>query len=94
MKRDTKSRLTHRIKIIKGQLKALEAQIEDDAYCMDILTQSLAVQRSLASLSKLTVTHHIETHIASMLASGDASKVAKATAELAQLYELSNVRSK
>ena len=33
--------------------------IDDDAYCMDVLTQSLAVQRSLASLSKLILDNHI-----------------------------------
>lgn len=94
MKKNTKSRAIHRIKIIKGQLSALEKQIQDDAYCMDILTQSLAVQRSLASLSKLTVSYHIETHIAPMLASGSGAEIAKATDELQQMYELSHVRSK
>lgn len=94
MKRDTKSRAIHRIKIIKGQLASLESSIQDDAYCMDILTQSLAAQRSLASLSKLMAAHHIEVHIAPMLASGDQKQASKATAELAQMYELSHVRSK
>lgn len=94
MKKDTKSRALHRTKIIKGQLEGLEKMIEGDEYCMDILTQSLAVQRSLASLSKLMVVHHIDTHIKEMLVSDDETVRMKATEELAQLYELSNVRGK
>ena len=94
MKKDTKARALHRAKIIKGQLTALEKQIGDDAYCMDILTQSLAIQKSLGSLSKLVVAHHIEVHIQHMLASGEGASRQKALDELSELYELSSVRSK
>jgi DNA-binding FrmR family transcriptional regulator len=94
MKKDTKSRALHRARIIRGQLEGLEKKIEDDAYCMDIVTQSLAIQKSLASLSKLMVAHHVETHIQDMMTSNDNKQKEKAVAELAQLYELTNVRGK
>ncbi|MCA9332203.1 metal-sensitive transcriptional regulator [Candidatus Saccharibacteria bacterium] len=94
MKKDTKSRSLHRIKIIKGQMEGLEKQIANEAYCMDILTQSLAIQRSLASLNKLVLEHHIEMHIQHMLASKDKTEREKAMSELSQLYELHNVRGK
>lgn len=94
MKKTTKSRALHRAKIIKGQLEGLEKKISDDAYCMDIVTQSLAIQKSLASLSKLMVENHIETHIQHMLSSGDEKQQAKAITELSQLYELTNVRGR
>jgi DNA-binding FrmR family transcriptional regulator len=61
---------------------------------MDIVTQSLAIQKSLSSLSKLTAQHHIETHITDMMTSGDQSNQQKARDELAMLFELTNVRSK
>lgn len=89
-----KQRSTHRSKIIEGQLKGLQKMINEDAYCMDILTQSLAIQRSLASLSKLVIENHIATHIQSMMTSGDETKHQKALDELSQLYELHNVRGK
>lgn len=58
------------------------------------LTQSLAIQRSLASLNKLVVKNHIETHIQQMLDSGSDAKREQAVTELLQLYELNNIRSK
>ena len=94
MTKTTKQRSVHRVKIIEGQLKGMNKMIEEDAYCMDILTQSLALQRSLASLSKLVLEHHIRTHIQFMLSSDDESQREKAFEELSQLYELSNVRGK
>lgn len=94
MKKDTKQRSIHRSKIIEGQLKGLQKMINDDEYCMDILTQSLAIQRSLASLSKLVIENHIATHIQAMMASDDEQQQEKAIQELSQLYELHNVRGK
>lgn len=90
----TKERASHRSKIIEGQLKGLQKMINEDAYCMDILTQSLAIQKSLASLNKLVLENHIATHIQAMMASGDEKQREKALAELSQLYELNNVRGK
>ncbi len=89
--KDTKSRAIHRLRIIKGQVEALEKQIQDDAYCMDILTQSLAAQKSLASLNKLVLENHLRTHVADMMTHGDTEK---AVAELTQLYELNNIRGR
>lgn len=94
MKKDTKQRSVHRSRIIEGQLKGLQKMIDEDAYCMEILTQSLAIQRSLASLSKLVLEHHIATHIQAMMTSGDEAQQEKALQELSQLYELHNIRGK
>ncbi len=89
--KDTKSRAIHRLSIIKGQVEALEKHIQEDAYCMDILIQSLAAQKSLASLNKLVLENHLRTHVADMMAHGDTEK---AIAELTQLYELNNIRGR
>lgn len=89
-----KKRTSHRTNIIKGQIEGLQKMIETDTYCMDILTQSLAIQRSLASLSKLVLENHISTHITHMLGSADKAEREKAQQELLSLYELNNIRGK
>jgi len=91
---DIKKRATHRSKIIEGQMKGLWKMIDNEAYCMDILTQSLAIQKSLASLNKLILENHLRTHIHHMLTSGDERQEAKAIEELLALYELNNIRGK
>lgn len=68
--------------------------IDSEAYCMDILTQSLAIQKSIASLNKLILENHITTHISHMMQSKDAAERDRALSELMNLYELHNVRSK
>ncbi len=94
MRQDIKKRASHRSKIIKGQFDGLQKMIDNEAYCMDILTQSLAIQKSLASLNKLIVENHITTHVTEMLNSGDKKVQEQAHEELLRLYELNNVRGK
>ncbi len=91
---DIKRRALHRSKIIQGQMKGLEKMIESEEYCMDILTQSLAMQKSLASLNKLILENHLRTHVTDMLGSKDKKSHEKAVAEMLRLYELNNIRSK
>ena len=91
---DIKRRALHRTKIILGQMRGLEKQITDDVYCMDVLTQSLAIQKSLASLNKLILERHLRTHIADKMASDNKSQQSKAIEELLNLYELNNIRTR
>ncbi len=93
MNTDIKKRASHRSKIIEGQFKGLKKLIENEAYCMDILTQSLAIQKSLASLNKLVLENHLRTHVVEMMSSGDKTTQEKAINELLGLYELNNIRS-
>ena len=91
---DIKRRSLHRAKILEGQMRGLQKMIDNEEYCMDILTQSLAIQKSLSSLNKLVLENHIRTHIKESLSSGSNEAKDKAVDELISLYELSNVRSK
>jgi DNA-binding FrmR family transcriptional regulator len=91
---DIKQRALHRAKILEGQMRGVQKMIENEDYCMDILTQSLAIQKSIGSLNKLILENHVRTHIKENLASNSEDEQEKAVAELLALYELTNVRSK
>jgi DNA-binding FrmR family transcriptional regulator len=91
---DIKQRATHRSKIIEGQFKGLQKAIENEVYCMDILTQSLAIQKSLRSLNKLILENHLRTCATDQLANSDPEQNKQALDELLSLYELSSVRGK
>lgn len=84
---DIKKRALHRVRILEGQLRGIERQIEQEEYCVDIITQSLAVQRSLASLNGLLVENHLRTHVPHQLAAGDDERE-RAIEELVHLYGL------
>ncbi len=89
---DIKKRALHRTRILEGQLRGLEKAIENEDYCVDIITQSLAIQKSLGSLNKLMVENHLKTHVTEMFEAGGDER-AKAIDELVRIYELSRNRS-
>ena len=89
---DLKKRALHRSRILEGQLRGVTRMIENEDYCVDIITQTLAIQKSLRSLNKLLVENHLRTHVTDMFAAGGDSRDA-AVAELLTVFELEN-RSK
>ncbi|MCX7521235.1 metal-sensitive transcriptional regulator [Microbacterium sp. STN6] len=88
---DIKKRALHRTRILAGQLRGLEKMIDGEEYCVDIVTQSLAIQKSLGSLNKLIVENHLRTHVTDMFEAGGDDREA-AIAELLKVFELSNNR--
>jgi len=88
---EIKKRALHRTKILEGQMRGLEKMIDNEDYCMDIITQSLAIQKSLRSLNKLLVENHLRTHVSDMFAAGG-DQQDMAVAELLKVYELNNNR--
>ena len=89
---DIKKRALHRARILQGQLRGVEKMIENEEYCVEIITQSLAIQKSLGSLNKLLVENHLKTHVTSMFEAGGSERD-DAIAELLKVFELSNNRS-
>lgn len=86
---DLKKRALHRTKILQGQLRAVERMIENEDYCVDIVTQTLAIQKSLSSLSRLLVENHLRTHVVEMFEAGG-EDAERAIAELLRLSELTD----
>jgi DNA-binding FrmR family transcriptional regulator len=91
---DMKRRSLHRAKILEGQMRGLQKMIEKEDYCMDILTQSLSIQKSLGSINKLILENNLRTHVKDGFNSNSDKAKGKAVEELLDLYELSNLRSK
>jgi DNA-binding FrmR family transcriptional regulator len=86
---DIKKRALHRTRILAGQLRGVEKMIESEDYCVDIITQTLAIQKSLTSLNKLLVENHLRTHVTEMFDEGGSTRDT-AVAELLTVYELQN----
>ena len=67
---DDKAKYIRRLKLIEGQARGLQRMVENEDYCMDIITQSRAIQRSLESLNRLLLENHLRTHVTHMFEHG------------------------
>ena len=56
---ETKPKLLRRLKRIAGQVGGLQKMVEDDRYCVDILTQVAAVRSALDAVGAAVLAEHI-----------------------------------
>ena len=63
--------LMNRLNRIEGQVRGIKNMVEQDRYCIDILTQISAVQAALSSFSKVLLSNHIKTCVVSDIENGD-----------------------
>ena len=54
----TKDQLLNRLRRIEGQVRGIEGMVEDDRYCIDVLTQISAVQAALDKVALGLVDQH------------------------------------
>jgi len=74
--------LIHRLHRIEGQVRGLEKMVEQDSYCIDILTQIAAVNTALESLAYHVLDEHVRHCVAGALASADQDEAERKTEEL------------
>lgn len=85
---DRKSRragVSRRLARIEGQVRGLSKMIEDDRYCIDILTQVKAVQAALRKVEGELLADHADHCLADAIASGDKAEREQKVAELVNL---------
>ena len=58
---DEKKKLINRLSRIEGQIRGIKNMVENDAYCVDILTQSTAVNKAFDSFNQELLNKHIHT---------------------------------
>jgi CsoR family transcriptional regulator, copper-sensing transcriptional repressor len=77
-----KEALIKRLHRIEGQVRGLERMVEEDRYCIDVLTQISAVTTALESVAFRILDDHVNHCVSGALASGDAEEAAAKSKEL------------
>jgi CsoR family transcriptional regulator, copper-sensing transcriptional repressor len=79
-----------RLRRIEGQVRGLQRMIEEDKYCIDVLTQVSATTRALQSVALGLLDEHLGHCVAQAIADGDedaADKVREASEAIARLVK-------
>jgi CsoR family transcriptional regulator, copper-sensing transcriptional repressor len=82
-----KPALIKRLHRIEGQVRGIERMVEDDRYCIDILTQISAVNTALEALAFKILDEHVRHCVAGALASGDEADAQTKTEELLEAVQ-------
>jgi DNA-binding FrmR family transcriptional regulator len=89
VKRDNKDKLLNRLNRVEGQVRGIGRMIEEDRYCIDVLTQLQAVRAALARVETAMLSDHLGHCIEAAIVAGDPEEQRKKASELIQLLERS-----
>ena len=87
MKHDNKPKLLGRLNRIEGQVRGVARMIEEDRYCIDVLTQLQAVRAALVKVETQMLKDHLGHCIEDAIVSGNAAQQRKKAGELIELLE-------
>ena len=71
MDSSTKKSLTTRLNRIEGQVRGVARMIDEDRYCMDVLTQVQAVRAALQKVEEEILKDHVQHCVAQAVVAGD-----------------------
>ncbi len=82
-----KNALVKRLHRIEGQVRGIERMVEQDRYCIDVLTQIAAVRTALEQVGAKLLEGHVTHCIADAIAAGDAQAASTKSAEMLEAVQ-------
>lgn len=80
-------KIINRLRRIEGQVRGLAQMVENDRYCVDILTQMQAIKAALGRTESEILKRHANLCVAEAIASGDEDEQQQRFGDLIDLFE-------
>ena len=82
-----KKGVVNRFRSIEGHVRGIERMVEQDAYCIDVLKQSIAVQRALEKVNGIILENHLQTCVTTAIRGEEAEERERVIGELLDVFE-------
>lgn len=86
MRTDAKAAVLKRLKRIEGQVRGLVRMVEEDRYCIDVVTQISAVRAALRRAEEEVLKDHLAHCVEHAIMAGDKSDQRQKIAELMDVF--------
>ena len=80
-----KAKVVRRLKLLEGQVRGLQKMVENDTYCIDVITQTSAVKQGLSNVEDILLENHLDHCVHRQMQSGQTKK---AKEEIMKVYKL------
>ena len=84
---ETTTDVLNRLKSIEGHVRGIQRMVENGEYCVDIVSQVLAVQRALQKVNTLVLDHHLHTCVTTAIRSDEPSERERVIGEIMGVFE-------
>lgn len=82
---ETKSKLKSRLARVEGQVRGLSQMVDQDRYCIDVVTQVRAARAALRKIEQQVLADHIGSCVEAAIVSGDPKEQRTKVSELLEL---------
>jgi len=87
MTEDHKREILNRLKSAEGHVRGIERMVDEDAYCIDVINQILAVQRALDKVNSMILEHHLQTCVTTAIRGDNPAERERVIAEIMDVFE-------
>jgi len=87
MTEEHKREILNRLKSVEGHVRGIERMVDEDAYCIEVINQILAVQRALDKANSMILKHHLQTCVTTAIRGDDAAERERVIAEIMDVFE-------
>ncbi len=70
---NTSEKIVHRLKRVEGQVRGIARMVEEDRYCIDVMTQMQAAKAALGKVEEEILKRHAASCVEEAIRSGDAA---------------------
>ncbi len=87
MEDSTKTQILNRLKSIEGHVRGVQRMVDEDAYCIDVIKQTIAVQRALDKVNGLILQNHLQTCVTTAIRGQEPQERERVIGELLDVFE-------
>ena len=87
MAEDRNREILNRLKSVEGHVRGIERMVDEDAYCIEVINQILAVQRALDKANSMILERHLQTCVTTAIRGDDAAERERVIAEIMNVFE-------
>ena len=82
-----KQGIVNRLKSIEGHVRGVQRMVDEDAYCIGIINQVLAVQRALEKVNSLILERHLQTCVTTAIRGEDPAERERVIDEILSIFQ-------
>jgi len=83
----TKKQVINRLRSVEGHVRGIERMVEEDAYCIDVIKQGIAVQRALERVNGIMLENHLQSCVSTAIRGEEPEERERVIGELLDLFE-------
>ena len=87
MRQETKQDIASRLKSIEGHVRGVGRMVDENAYCIDIIKQTTAIQRALEKVNGIILDEHLKTCVTTAMRSDEQGERERVLAELVDVFQ-------